>query len=82
MKKSILHLLVLILGIASVSSAEEGTWTRKADIPTARVFAGGCVVDGKIYVICGAPSASSTTEPLSRSLQRDKTFKILKGLAT
>jgi N-acetylneuraminic acid mutarotase len=44
-----------------MSLAAEDTWTRKADMPTARVFAGGCVIDGKIYVIGGAPSASSVT---------------------
>ncbi len=32
-----------------------GTWTQKADMPTARYLAGSAVVDGKIYVIGGAP---------------------------
>ncbi len=32
-----------------------GTWTQKADIPTARYIPGSAVVDGKIYVIGGAP---------------------------
>jgi hypothetical protein len=73
--------IIGLLSATSVSPAEDDTWTYRTDMPTARVFAGECVVDGKIYVIGGAPSASSTTEPLSRSLQRDKTFKILKGLA-
>jgi hypothetical protein len=73
--------IIGLLSATSVSPAEDDTWTYRTDLPTARVFAGECVVDGKIYVIGGAPSASSTTEPLSRSLQRDKTFKILKGLA-
>jgi len=31
-----------------------GTWTQKADMPTARELAGSAVVDGKIYVIGGA----------------------------
>jgi N-acetylneuraminic acid mutarotase len=32
-----------------------GTWTQKADMPTARYMAGSTVVDGKIYVVGGAP---------------------------
>ncbi len=31
-----------------------GTWTQKADMPTARYIPGSAVVDGKIYVIGGA----------------------------
>jgi N-acetylneuraminic acid mutarotase len=50
-----------LLGRAGISLAAEDTWTRKADMPTARVFTGGCVIDGKIYVISGAPSTSSVT---------------------
>jgi RNA polymerase sigma factor (sigma-70 family) len=32
-----------------------GTWTQKADMPTPRDYLGSAVVDGKIYVIGGAP---------------------------
>jgi len=53
--------LVLALGLASVSLAEEDTWTYKADMPTARTWISGCVIDGKIYVIGGATSVSSVT---------------------
>ncbi len=31
------------------------TWTLKTDMPTARFLAGSAVVDGKIYVVGGAP---------------------------
>jgi len=34
--------------------AEGGTWTQKANMPTARFIASSAVVDGKIYVIGGA----------------------------
>jgi N-acetylneuraminic acid mutarotase len=69
MKKTILlgsckaGALVLILasGLAAVCPAAEDTWTRKADIPTTRTWAGGCVLDGKIYIIGGARSHSSVT---------------------
>ncbi len=36
MKKTISLVLVLALGLASVSLAAEDTWTQKADMPTAR----------------------------------------------
>ncbi|MFC1719006.1 kelch repeat-containing protein, partial [Candidatus Poribacteria bacterium] len=39
-----------------------GTWTQKADMPTARSIAGSAVVDGKIYVIGGAEVAWGFTE--------------------
>ncbi len=42
-----------ILGIASTSYAAKGTWTRKADMPTARICSYTGVVDGKIYAIGG-----------------------------
>ena len=47
-------MLIGLLGTASMSQ-EAGTWTQKADMPTARVGAVSAVVDGKIYVIGGGP---------------------------
>jgi N-acetylneuraminic acid mutarotase len=55
MKKKISFVLVLALGLASVSMAAEGTWTQKADMPTARFVPSSGVVDGKIYVFGGTP---------------------------
>ena len=53
---SILKVLVTVLLImAPICSAVEGTWTRKADMPTARVCPYTAVVDGKIYAIGGGP---------------------------
>ena len=40
---------------------EAGTWTQKADMPTARFVTGSAVVDGKIYVIGGAPVSQGIT---------------------
>ena len=54
MKNTILVVLILVLGIASVSLAEEGTWTTKADMPTARMYLSTSVVNGKIYAIGGS----------------------------
>jgi len=51
-----LLVLVLAFGIPSVSPAAEEIWTKKADMPTARMLLGTCVLDGKIYAIGGAPA--------------------------
>jgi len=61
MKTTILLVWVLALGLASMSLAAEDTWTYIADMSGARSFSGGGVIDGKIYVIGGAPSNSSIT---------------------
>lgn len=46
-----------------MSLAADGTWTRKADVPTARVCPSTCVVDGKIYAIGGATSIQGSYLP-------------------
>jgi N-acetylneuraminic acid mutarotase len=53
--------LIGVFCFAVMASATEDTWTYKADIPTTRTWVGGCVLDGKIYVIGGARSDSSAT---------------------
>jgi len=50
-------ILAAFLATASICQATEGTWTRKADMPTARSGLCASVVDGKIYAIGGAPSS-------------------------
>jgi hypothetical protein len=50
------------LSTAMVCLAAENTWTIKSDMPTARGFVSGCVVDGKIYVIGGFPTHYSVTD--------------------
>ncbi len=54
MKNTISIVLVLALGLASVSLAAEGIWTTRADMPTRRWDLSTSVVDGKIYAIGGA----------------------------
>jgi N-acetylneuraminic acid mutarotase len=61
MKQTIFLVFILAFGVAGLSHALEDTWTYKADIPTARTWMGGCVLDGKIYVIGGGRSDSSAT---------------------
>ena len=51
----VLFLLAAVIGLTSVSLAAEEIWTKKADMPTARMLLGTCVLDGKIYAIGGAP---------------------------
>ena len=53
MKRTISLVLVLALGLVSVSPAAEGIWTTKADMPTGRWILSTSVVDGKIYAIGG-----------------------------
>jgi len=53
-KKRTLLALTLVLTLAPLSLAAEGTWTSKADMPTARMFLSTSVVDGKIYAIGGS----------------------------
>jgi N-acetylneuraminic acid mutarotase len=47
-------LVAALLGTATICSAAEGTWTRKADMPTARFGLSTSVVNEKIYAIGGA----------------------------
>jgi N-acetylneuraminic acid mutarotase len=51
-----LFLLTFLISLTSVSFAAEEIWTIKADMPTARMLLGTCVVDGKIYAIGGCPA--------------------------
>jgi N-acetylneuraminic acid mutarotase len=50
----------VLLVAVSMSSASEGTWTRKANMPTARFCLSTCVVDGKIYAIGGGQTMTAT----------------------
>jgi len=48
-----LMVIVFLGAMTKISFAEEGQWTKKADIPTARINFGTSVVKGKIYAIGG-----------------------------
>jgi len=55
----IVCIMLIVIGLVQQVTAvemEAGTWTQKADMPTARDNAGFAVVDGKIYVIGGLSS--------------------------
>ena len=49
-----------LLLMVSNCLAQNGTWNQKANIPTARLFASSCELDGKIYVIGGAQTLNSS----------------------
>jgi len=57
-----LLILVVAFSITSVSPAAEDIWTKKADMPTARMLLSACTVDGKIYAVGGggAPHMGSS----------------------
>ncbi len=48
-----------LLLIVSNCLAQNGTWTPKASIPTPRLMAASCELNGKIYVIGGAKDIQS-----------------------
>ena len=54
MKKTILVTLTWIVGTACISLAAEDTWTRKADMPTARCTFSTGVINERIYAVGGA----------------------------
>lgn len=51
-------MLITLLGFSSISLAEEGKWTKKADMSIAREFLSTSAVDGKIYAIGGRAQKS------------------------
>ena len=55
-----LNVFVGLLLMVSISLAQSGTWTPKANIPTARFMASSCELNGKIYVIGGCKTLSSS----------------------
>ena len=58
---------ILLIGVCGRTSAQPGEeslesmWTLKTDMPTARFLAGSAEVDGKIYVVGGAPVSMGNT---------------------
>ena len=60
-KRNLIWILVgsIFWGLASMSFAEEGTWARKADMQTPRLWHSSCAVDGKIYAIGGHDNADN-----------------------
>jgi N-acetylneuraminic acid mutarotase len=53
--------MVVLLGMASITSAQSGPWSTKAPMPTARNLLSTCVVDGKLYTIGGSLSPTTST---------------------
>ena len=62
-------MLVGLLNLSSTVLAEEGNWTKKTDMPTARCMFATTAVDGIIYAIGGWKSGAgffSTVEAYDR----------------
>ncbi|MHC4686674.1 MAG: Kelch repeat-containing protein, partial [Planctomycetota bacterium] len=77
-------ILVLALGLATVSLAAEGIWTTKSPMPTARYVLSSSVVDGKIYAIGGDPAGASTVEaydPVTDTWTRKANMPMPRGAA-
>jgi N-acetylneuraminic acid mutarotase len=51
--------LFLLIGIQPVSTAQEVPWNNKENMPTARGFLSGTIVDGKIYIVGGVVDAQT-----------------------
>ena len=57
-----LFFFIALLVLPSMSPAQEDTWTRKADMPTAKVGLSTAVVNGKIYAIGGGKDVALLQE--------------------
>jgi len=57
MRRYFIDVLVIfgLLALYSLSLADDGKWTKKADMPNARNWHSACQVGGKIYVFGGLP---------------------------
>jgi hypothetical protein len=51
-------IILTLLCLSSICPAEEGKWTRKADMPTARVAVSAITVNEEIHVIGDAAGES------------------------
>jgi len=75
-RRSNLFIICITLIVMSiVHQVEAGTWTQKADMPTPRYIAGSAVVDGKIYVIGGAPVRFGATRAVEEYDPKTDTWK-------
>ena len=54
-------LMTILMGIASISSAQEGLWLTKTNMPTTRGFLSGTVLGDKIYIVGGSATQNTTT---------------------
>jgi len=59
MNKMFFSLFALII-LSMHLFSQTNTWIYKTNIPTARTFLSGCVLNDKFYIIGGAPSTSAT----------------------
>ena len=58
-------LMLTLLSFPSISLADADTWTKKADMPTARAGLSTSVVSGKIYAIGGEGGTVEEYNPVT-----------------
>jgi len=58
-------IVITLLGVSVIGTAQEDTWTRKADMPTARAISSTSWVNEKIYAIGGAMLVGGLQVPLA-----------------
>jgi len=56
--------LLILLGLASLTSAQSDTWTQGTSLSTPRGGLGAVTVDGRIYVLGGGESYASLGGPV------------------
>jgi hypothetical protein len=66
---------IALLGFSPIGTAQVDTWTKKADMPTARWSLSTSVVNGKIYAIGGWMGSA----PMRINLRVFPTFPALDG---
>jgi N-acetylneuraminic acid mutarotase len=63
-------IIIILFGTGLVGSAlAQGSWTTKADLPTARAALSASVVNGKIYVMGGGVTGTDWGDPLSPEME-------------
>jgi hypothetical protein len=77
-RRFVIWMFIGLLGVSSMSLAEEGTWRKRAEMPTPRAGLSTCVVNGKIYAIGGANDRQllSTVEEYDPGLAVDAKGKL------
>ena len=61
MKSKIYNSVLMVITVLLMNNLNFAQWTQRTDMPTARSFAASCELYGKIYVIGGGTSISSST---------------------
>jgi N-acetylneuraminic acid mutarotase len=72
--------VVGLLNMTSISLAQGDAWTYKAGMHSVRAFFGGGIVDGKIYIIGGAPNNNSVISAVEMYDPATNTWSPMAGM--